>query len=228
MKFWLTVSTNGVSTRICHKSNDFCLPWFRLGCAWLWWTEINLRKTRWLFCFVILTRFSGKAMSTITTKQHICRFLVLQKNIQNVTTGFALFTVVGIGNSVSWKVSTLFVWACWTIHISNNFLNWFFCLFKNINSWPNSRKTSIIVLPNENCASDTCTSVEDIDILSIGLIVFLCTQSVFVKVNPIFNHGIVITTITVKCTTYRNRFHLIHTCLRGIIGCSRKGDFRDG
>ena len=29
-----------------------------------------------------------------TTKQHNCQFLLLKRNIQNVTAGFALFTVV--------------------------------------------------------------------------------------------------------------------------------------
>ena len=44
MKFWLTVSTNGLLTRLCHKWNNFCLFRFKFGCAWLWLAEKFLRK----------------------------------------------------------------------------------------------------------------------------------------------------------------------------------------
>ena len=46
------------------------------------------------FFFVVATRLSRKTMCSITTKQHNCRFFVLERNIQNVAAGFALFTVV--------------------------------------------------------------------------------------------------------------------------------------
>ena len=39
-------------------------------------------------------RDSSFLQSNETTKQHNCHFLVLKRNIQNMTAGFALFTVV--------------------------------------------------------------------------------------------------------------------------------------
>ena len=35
-----------------------------------------------------------QTMCTVTTKQHNCPFLILKRNIQNETAGFAHFTVV--------------------------------------------------------------------------------------------------------------------------------------
>ena len=55
--------------------------------------EVSSRWRRLSF-FVIATRLSCKTISTLTVKQHNCRFLVLKKNIQKVAAGFALFTVV--------------------------------------------------------------------------------------------------------------------------------------
>ena len=81
--------------------------------------------------FVITTRLSCKAMCTIITKQHNCQFLVPKSVIQHVRAASALFEVVETGSFVSWKINKLFVWACWTIHISNDILNWFFRLFEN-------------------------------------------------------------------------------------------------
>ena len=49
--------------------------------------------------FVAMTRFSCNTVCTITIKQHNCRFLVLERNILNMTAGFALFTVVEISHS---------------------------------------------------------------------------------------------------------------------------------
>ena len=68
-----------------------------LDCGW----RINFFKDGDGFFFNVVTcRFSCKAMCTITTKQHSCRFLVLKRNIQNVRAGFALFAVVKIRCSV--------------------------------------------------------------------------------------------------------------------------------
>ena len=77
-------------------------------------------KMEMAFFFVISTQLSGKAMCSITAKQHNCRFLVLKRNIQNVAAGFALFTVVETSRFIGWKVNTLFVSTCGTIHISDN------------------------------------------------------------------------------------------------------------
>ena len=118
MKFWITVSTNGVSTRLCHKCLSFYFFWFRFGCAWLRLAEKFLQKRKWLFFFVVATRLSCNA------KQHNCQFLVLKKNIQNVAAGFALFTVVETSCFIGWIVKTLFLSKCWlynsTRRISNS------------------------------------------------------------------------------------------------------------
>ena len=114
MKFWLTVSTNGVSTWLCQKWNNFCLFWFTFGCAWVWLAQEFIQKCSRLFCFVVATRFSCKVMCTITAKQHNCRFLVHKRNIQNVAAGFALFTVGETSRFFGWNVKALFFSTCWT------------------------------------------------------------------------------------------------------------------
>ena len=121
MKFWLTVSTNGVSTRLYHKWNNFCVFWFRFGCAWIWLAEKFIQLWEWFFFFVVATRLSCKIMCTVTAKQQNFRFFVLKRNIQNVAAGFALFTVVETSRFMGWNVNTLFFSACWTIHISDSF-----------------------------------------------------------------------------------------------------------
>ena len=131
MKFRLTVSTNGLSTRLYREWNKFCFLWFRFGCAWIWLAEKIIQKCRWFSFFVVGTRLSCKTMCAVTAKQHKVRFLVLKRNIQNVAAGFALFTVVETSRFVGWNVNTLFNFTCWTIHISNSLLyfvvhNWFF------------------------------------------------------------------------------------------------------
>ena len=111
---------NGKRIRLFHIWTRFVLFWFRFGCSWLWLVENFLQKWRWFSFFVIATRLSGKAMCSITAKQHNCRFLVLKRNIQNVAAGFALLTVVETSRFIGWKVNTLFVSTCGTIHISDN------------------------------------------------------------------------------------------------------------
>ena len=123
MKFWITVSTNGVSTRFFHKWNNFHLFWFRLGYAWLWLVEKFLQKWRWFSFFAVATRLSCKTMCTVTAKQHKCRFSILKRNLQNVAAGFALFTVVETSRCFVWNMNTLFISACWKIHISNSLVN---------------------------------------------------------------------------------------------------------
>ena len=122
MRFWSAESTNGVSTRICHKWNNFYLFWFKIGCAWLWLAKKFLQKWRWFFFFVVETRLSCKTMCAMTAKQYNCQFLVLKTNFQNVAVGFALFTIVETSRFIGWEVKTLFVPTCWTKHISKNLL----------------------------------------------------------------------------------------------------------
>ena len=137
----------------------FVFFWFRFRCAWLWLVE-KFRQTRDDF-FLSKSRLILLAKCTITTKQHNCWFLVLKRSTQHVRAGFALFTVVKTGNFFDWKVNTIFVRACWTIHISNNILNWFFRLFKNIK--PNSKRSEFACSSKGILHTCTWTSIEDID-----------------------------------------------------------------
>ena len=65
--------------------------------VWMFLAEKILQKWRWFFIFVVATPLVCKTLCTVTTKQHICRFLVLKRNFQNVAASFALFTVVETG-----------------------------------------------------------------------------------------------------------------------------------
>ena len=133
VKFWLTVSTNGVSIWLCQ--NRITSAFFGsgsdvLGCDW----RRNFFKRRWFFFFRITTRLSCKTMCNTTVNQHNCQFLVLKRSSQNVAAGFALFTVVETSHFIGWNVNTLFISKCWTIHISNSLLYFvvltqFFLLF---------------------------------------------------------------------------------------------------
>ena len=117
---WLKSSANRKRIRLFRIWTRFVLFCFKFLCAWLWLAEKFLQKCRWFFFFVIATRLSGKAMCSITAKQHNCWFLVLKRNIQNVEAGFAHFTVVE--TFIGWNVNTLFVSTCWTVRISNSLL----------------------------------------------------------------------------------------------------------
>ena len=118
MNMSLKSSTNRKRIRLFHIWTRFVLFWNRFGCAWLWLAEKFLQKCRW--SFVVATRLSCKAMCSVTAKQHNCQFLVPKRKIQNVTAGFALFTVVETSRFIGWKVNTLFVSTCGTKYISDN------------------------------------------------------------------------------------------------------------
>ena len=51
-------------------------------------------KRRWFLIFVVTVRLFDQKMCAIAAKQHKCRFLVLEKEIQKVAAVFALFNVV--------------------------------------------------------------------------------------------------------------------------------------
>ena len=136
MNMLLKSSTNRKRIRLFHIWTRFDLFWFKFGCAWLWLAEKFLQKWRWFL--VIATRLSGKAMCTVTNKQHKCRFLVLKRSIQNVTAGFAFFTVVETSCFIGWNVNTLFISTCWTIHNSDSFpysLSTYNSLFPYLVDW---------------------------------------------------------------------------------------------
>ena len=111
MNMLLKSSANRKRIRLFHIWTRFNIFWFRFVCAWLWLEEKFLQKWRWFF--VVTTRVNNE-----TTKQRNCRFLLLKRNIQNVTAGIALFTVVETSRFIGWNVNTL--WTCWTVHISDS------------------------------------------------------------------------------------------------------------
>ena len=79
LNFWLTASTNGESTRLCHKLNDFCrLFWLLLGCAWLWLAEEFHQKWRWLLFIVVVTHFFAKQCVLLPPNKIIVNFWSLR------------------------------------------------------------------------------------------------------------------------------------------------------
>ena len=111
----LKSSANRKWIRLSHIWTHFNLFWFSFGCDWR-------RKWSWFFFFAVATRLFCKTMCTVTAKQHNCQFLVLRRNFQNVTAGFALFRVIETSHYIGWHVNILFVSTCWTIHIFNSLL----------------------------------------------------------------------------------------------------------
>ena len=61
----------------------------------------KLFQKKLVFLFRSHDSFSRKAVCTITTKLHTCRFLVPKRFIQHVRASFALCTVVETGSSDS-------------------------------------------------------------------------------------------------------------------------------
>ena len=120
MNMSLKSSANRNRIRLFHIWTHFNFSWFWFGCAWLWLAEQFLQTWRWFFFFVVATRLSWKTMCTVTAKQHICRFLVLERSIQNVAVGFAPLTVVETSRFFGWNVNTLFIPTCGTIYISDS------------------------------------------------------------------------------------------------------------
>ena len=137
--------------------------------VWLDWRR-NFFKKRWFLIFVVPTRLFGKAICSITTKQHNCRFLILKKQypsrgctfcIADIRTAFTiLFPCLDMLTLLSWTISAR------TIDISNNTLNWFLRPFNNIyiSLGYKSRITNLFVLRRECYRPDVWTFFEDIDI----------------------------------------------------------------
>ena len=94
------------------------------------WRRKDFQKRRCFYFLVVKTRLFCKAMCTITTKHHNCRFLVPNRNIQNVEAGFALFKVVESSRFIGSKMNTLLISTCWTNYTSNS--NLFFVVHTQI------------------------------------------------------------------------------------------------
>ena len=79
-----------------------------------------LQKWGWFFFLVVATRLSCETLCIISAKQHNCRVLVLERNVQNVAAGSALLAVVETSRFIGLNVNTLFISTCWTMHIFNS------------------------------------------------------------------------------------------------------------
>ena len=179
---------------------------------------------------------SCTTMCTITTKQHNCWVLVFKWNIHHVRASSALFTVAKIKIIVDWKLNILFVWACWTIHISSVILNWIFRFFRTLNPFTKLKKKNWFVLQKEYCAPDTWNRIEDIDsrfwwengkcFCGGKYIRTHCGRRIHVP-NRI-NFAIVVPRNSGKCTTHRISPQLFLTCLQHDTGSWGSGEIRDG
>ena len=100
--------------------------------------EETHRKWRWFFTFVVTTRPSDEAISTITAKQYIFQFFLHEGKVQNVVARFALQTFVTALIGFLPFLDTDYIFLSRTGHsrtteITKNILKWFLSLFKFMN-----------------------------------------------------------------------------------------------
>ena len=120
MNMSLKSSANRKRKRLFYNCTHCNVFWFKFRCARLWLAEIFPRKLNCFLFFAVATCLSCRRLCIITAKQHNCRFLVPKENTQNVSAGFALFTVVETSRFFGWNVNTLSISTCWTIHMSDS------------------------------------------------------------------------------------------------------------
>ena len=82
-----------MGSRHIHAINGMTFAFFGtcshvIDCDW----RKNFFKKEIVFHFVVMTCLSDKAIRAITAKQHIRRYLVLERNIQNLAARLALKT----------------------------------------------------------------------------------------------------------------------------------------
>ena len=196
------------------------------GYAWLWLAEEFLQMRRWFFVLVVTARRFDKAICTITPKQHKCTVSFLKRKIQNVAARFAvkIFVTASIILFACMDIDTLLIGTIRfkTVDICNNILNWFLCLFKNINPLVTIQEKRNCLFFNGNIARLTrghaltiliIASVKRVKSLFVH-VKFLRTHYIrTVHVTKKFNNDFVIPTIRGECATHRNCSQLFHTCL---------------
>ena len=236
MKFSLTATNSRKLTQLCYKLNDFCLFGSRSGVLDGEW-RINFFKIICLFFFAITTRLSWKAICTISTTHHTCRFLVLKRKIQDVRASVALSTVVETGIFVDWKQNLLFVWACRTKHISNNILNSFLHLLGNVNPLVKRQEKGICLISKRNIAhlahrrSLRTLIIASAERLKSILVQTKCTRTFCIRTKHVpneINSAIILPTNRGESTSYCKCSQFLPTCLQRNIGSCRSGDFCDG
>ena len=120
-----------------------------------------------------------------------------------------------------------------TIHISNNILNWFWTLFKNVNSWPSDKKYCLITKRNITHLTQR-RALRALIITSAERLKSLFVKAKFTRTFCIWaihvpnenNSAIIIPTIKGECATHCNCSQLFHTCLQRNICSCRDGEFR--
>ena len=93
--FWLTVSTNGTSTRFSHKWNNFSIFRKNSDVADCDRWKNFLKKKRFVVS-VVFTRSFDKTKCAITAKQIICRILILERIDPNMEPRSTLQTIVTV------------------------------------------------------------------------------------------------------------------------------------
>ena len=121
MKSWLTVSTNGVSTRLCHKWNICYFFWFRFGCVACDWRRNFFRKgDGFPFSYSRLV-FLAKQCVPSPPNNIIVGLWSLKGKFKTWQQSLH-FLVVETSRCIGGNKNTLFISTCWTIHISNTLL----------------------------------------------------------------------------------------------------------
>ena len=123
-----------------------------------------------------------------------------------------------------------------TVDISNNSLNWFWVLFKNVNPLAKRQEKGISLIFKRNIAHLThrcalwALIIASAEILKSFFVQAkstwtLCIWAIHVPNEK--NSAIVIASIRGECATHCNCSQLFHTCLQRI-GFFRDGEFHDG
>ena len=134
-------------------------------------------------------------------------------------------------------MNTLFVWACWTKHISNKILNSNSCLFKTIYPLVTLREKRKCLFFKGNiahltrgCALRTLLfhSAERLKSLFVHANYTRTQGFRTLRVPNEFNIAFVRPTIGTETVTYRKCSQLLHTCLQRSIDCCKCDEIRNG
>ena len=164
MIFFISVSADGDSTRLCHKWNDFWLFWFKFECAWLWLAQKITSELEMVFFWRSHESFSLRSNVYHHLKQYNYLSMFVKRIIRHVRPGFALFC-----SDRNW----MFCWLKGKQNFGLSILDHtqlqyqleliFSSLQKNKFIDQTSRKTNFFVLQRKHCAPDTWTSIEHLD-----------------------------------------------------------------
>ena len=123
-----------------------------------------------------------------------------------------------------------------TIDISNNILNWFWVLFKNVNPLAKRQEEGISLIFRRHIAHLAHRRALRALIIASAKILKslfeqansawrLCVWTIHVSNEK--DSAFVIPTIRDECTTHCNCSQIFHTCLQGNNGSCRDGEFHD-